>query len=212
AVVSLSGVSLNAKEKLELMMLSRRSLSDVSFDDHCGLVRIKAGYVGDDVESILHKLLTVAEFNVQAAQQGMVYIDEVDKITKKIANKLQFWNTTFKVQEISTDGHMRGLLPVAYRCYNERHEITSRADIKTLDSRDYITGCSSITDCKNVNNSACFGMGCNQAAIPYRMNIFRIHTSSNTDNVGKLGFNNCTYGFVVENGRYNFTKGFWYHA
>ncbi|KAL8257139.1 hypothetical protein R6Q59_029180 [Mikania micrantha] len=43
----------------------------------------QAGYVGDDVESILHKLLTVADFNVQAAQQGMVYIDEVDKITKK---------------------------------------------------------------------------------------------------------------------------------
>ncbi|KAI8526477.1 hypothetical protein RHMOL_Rhmol12G0000500 [Rhododendron molle] len=44
---------------------------------------MQAGYVGDDVESILYKLLTVAEFNVQAAQQGMVYIDEVDKITKK---------------------------------------------------------------------------------------------------------------------------------
>ncbi|KAK9069940.1 hypothetical protein SSX86_010338 [Deinandra increscens subsp. villosa] len=43
----------------------------------------QAGYVGEDVESILHKLLTVAEFNVQAAQQGIVYIDEVDKITKK---------------------------------------------------------------------------------------------------------------------------------
>ncbi|MFS7910493.1 putative AAA+ ATPase domain, ATPase, AAA-type, core, Clp protease, ATP-binding subunit ClpX [Helianthus anomalus] len=43
----------------------------------------QAGYVGEDVESILHKLLTVAEFNVQAAQQGMVYIDEVDKIIKK---------------------------------------------------------------------------------------------------------------------------------
>ncbi|KAL1222164.1 CLP protease regulatory subunit CLPX3 [Cardamine amara subsp. amara] len=43
----------------------------------------QAGYVGDDVESILHKLLTVAKFNVQAAQQGIVYIDEVDKITKK---------------------------------------------------------------------------------------------------------------------------------
>nr|GME00768.1 CLP protease regulatory subunit CLPX1, mitochondrial-like isoform X2 [Ipomoea batatas]GME14476.1 CLP protease regulatory subunit CLPX1, mitochondrial-like isoform X2 [Ipomoea batatas]GME21144.1 CLP protease regulatory subunit CLPX1, mitochondrial-like isoform X2 [Ipomoea batatas] len=43
----------------------------------------KAGYVGEDVESILYKLLTVAEFNVQAAQQGMVYIDEVDKIIKK---------------------------------------------------------------------------------------------------------------------------------
>ncbi|KAK3031453.1 hypothetical protein RJ639_036513 [Escallonia herrerae] len=44
---------------------------------------LQAGYVGEDVESILYKLLTVAEFNVQAAQQGMVYIDEVDKITKK---------------------------------------------------------------------------------------------------------------------------------
>uniref|UniRef100_A0A7N0VAG5 Uncharacterized protein n=1 Tax=Kalanchoe fedtschenkoi TaxID=63787 RepID=A0A7N0VAG5_KALFE len=43
----------------------------------------QAGYVGEDVESILYKLLTVAEFNVQAAQQGMVYIDEVDKITKR---------------------------------------------------------------------------------------------------------------------------------
>ncbi|XP_008788322.2 CLP protease regulatory subunit CLPX1, mitochondrial-like isoform X2 [Phoenix dactylifera] len=43
----------------------------------------QAGYVGEDVESILYKLLTVADFNVQAAQQGIVYIDEVDKITKK---------------------------------------------------------------------------------------------------------------------------------
>ncbi|GMN56492.1 hypothetical protein TIFTF001_025599 [Ficus carica] len=43
----------------------------------------QAGYVGEDVESILYKLLAAAEFNVQAAQQGMVYIDEVDKITKK---------------------------------------------------------------------------------------------------------------------------------
>ncbi|WRX30069.1 ATPase [Theobroma cacao] len=44
---------------------------------------VNAGYVGEDVESILYKLLSVAEFNVEAAQQGMVYIDEVDKITKK---------------------------------------------------------------------------------------------------------------------------------
>lgn len=43
----------------------------------------QAGYVGEDVESILYKLLMAAEFNVAAAQQGIVYIDEVDKITKK---------------------------------------------------------------------------------------------------------------------------------
>ncbi|KAL6127576.1 hypothetical protein ACLB2K_070941 [Fragaria x ananassa] len=40
-------------------------------------------YVGEDVESILYKLLSVADYNVAAAQQGIVYIDEVDKITKK---------------------------------------------------------------------------------------------------------------------------------
>ncbi|MCL7025624.1 hypothetical protein MKW94_025275 [Papaver nudicaule] len=43
----------------------------------------QASYVGEDVESILYKLLSVADFDVEAAQQGMVYIDEVDKITKK---------------------------------------------------------------------------------------------------------------------------------
>ncbi|XP_062227921.1 CLP protease regulatory subunit CLPX1, mitochondrial-like isoform X2 [Phragmites australis] len=43
----------------------------------------QAGYVGEDVESILQKLLMAAEYNVQAAQQGIVYIDEIDKITKK---------------------------------------------------------------------------------------------------------------------------------
>ncbi|KAL7002107.1 hypothetical protein U1Q18_003260 [Sarracenia purpurea var. burkii] len=42
-----------------------------------------SGYVGEDVESILCKLLMVADFNVEAAQQGIVYIDEVDKITRK---------------------------------------------------------------------------------------------------------------------------------
>ncbi|XP_011024834.1 PREDICTED: ATP-dependent Clp protease ATP-binding subunit clpX-like, mitochondrial isoform X2 [Populus euphratica] len=43
----------------------------------------QAGYVGEDVESILYKLLTAADHNVAAAQQGIIYIDEVDKITKK---------------------------------------------------------------------------------------------------------------------------------
>ncbi|XVF86170.1 hypothetical protein PTKIN_Ptkin18bG0018600 [Pterospermum kingtungense] len=43
----------------------------------------QAGYVGEDVESILYKLLVEAQFDVEAAQRGIVYIDEVDKITKK---------------------------------------------------------------------------------------------------------------------------------
>ncbi|XP_061956057.1 CLP protease regulatory subunit CLPX1, mitochondrial-like isoform X2 [Populus nigra] len=43
----------------------------------------QARYVGEDVESMLYKLLTAADYNVAAAQQGIIYIDEVDKITKK---------------------------------------------------------------------------------------------------------------------------------
>ncbi|KAJ4726663.1 CLP protease regulatory subunit like [Melia azedarach] len=43
----------------------------------------QARYVGEDVESILYKLLMASDYNVAAAQQGIVYIDEVDKITKK---------------------------------------------------------------------------------------------------------------------------------
>ncbi|CAL8462417.1 g1950 [Coccomyxa elongata] len=46
----------------------------------------QAGYVGDDVESILYKLLQSCSYNLQVAQRGIVYIDEVDKIVKKSEN------------------------------------------------------------------------------------------------------------------------------
>ncbi|HPS63257.1 MAG TPA: AAA family ATPase, partial [Bacteroidales bacterium] len=43
----------------------------------------EAGYVGDDVESILSRLLQVADYNVAAAERGIVFIDEIDKIARK---------------------------------------------------------------------------------------------------------------------------------
>ena len=49
-------------------------------------VLTEAGYVGEDVESILSRLLQAADYNVNAAQQGIVFVDEIDKIARKSDN------------------------------------------------------------------------------------------------------------------------------
>ena len=50
----------------------------------------EAGYVGEDVENILLKLIQAADYDIERAQLGIVYLDEIDKITKKSENVIDY--------------------------------------------------------------------------------------------------------------------------
>jgi ATP-dependent Clp protease ATP-binding subunit ClpX len=78
-------------------------LLDVPFTIVDATVFTEAGYVGEDVESILTRLLQVADYDVESTQRGIVFIDEIDKIARKSDNPSI-------TRDVSGEGVQQGLL------------------------------------------------------------------------------------------------------
>ena len=76
---------------------------DVPFCIVDATVLTEAGYVGEDVESILSRLLMVSDYNVEKAERGIVFIDEIDKIARKSDNPSL-------TRDVSGEGVQQGLL------------------------------------------------------------------------------------------------------
>lgn len=123
-----------------LMARTIAKLLKVPFTIVDATVLTEAGYVGEDVESILSRLLQVADYNVEQAERGIVFIDEIDKIARKGGDN------TAMTRDVSGEGVQQSLLKIlegatVHVPMDNARKQRGEADGVEIDTRDILFIC-----------------------------------------------------------------------